>query len=100
MSLEISHDWDLWLRIAHENNIHYINSVLGTLNLHEGSVITEIHKRRKECRKIIKKWVQYVDGIYYRKVMLYYYLMEIFDILPKKIRKSIRSAWYRRDKYK
>jgi len=100
MSLDISHDWDLWLRIAFQHNILYCNSVLGTLRMHEGSVISEVHKRRKECRTIVRKWLSYVDGMWYRKIMLYYYMMEVFDILPRSWQERIRRRWYNQEKYK
>jgi len=97
--LTISHDWDLWLRIAFEVPIHFVNEQLGLLQIHEGSVISETHRRRSESRQIIRKWFDCVDGMYYRKVMVYYYLMEVMDLLPGRVRKIIRSWWYSQDKY-
>ena len=98
--LPINHDWDLWLRIAHDIPIHFVNEQLGQLEIHGGSVIGEVHKRRKDSRKIIRKWMNEVDGMYYRKIMAYYCLMEIFDILPKGIQRQVRKLWYSQSKYK
>lgn len=101
ISLEVSHDWDLWLKIAFENNVHYIPDVLGgTLSIHYGSVISEVHKRRRESRKVIQKWVSYVDGMWYRRLLCYYYLMEIIDILPEFMKKRLRKWWYEQSRFK
>ena len=101
MSLDISHDWDLWLRVAFENDIHFIPDILaGTLLIHWSSVISEVHKRRRESRRVIRKWLPYVDGMYYRKVMLYYYLMEVVDILPTFVQERLRAWWYEQSHYK
>tara|TARA_Y100000310_G_C20440116_1_gene695679 strand:- start:226 stop:882 length:657 start_codon:yes stop_codon:yes gene_type:complete len=98
--LDISHDWDLWLKIAHDSRIGYIDKNLGVLRMHKGSVITEIHKRRRESRIVVKRWFDEVDGMWYRKIMLYYYLMEIIDVLPTWLQKMIRTWWYSQEKYK
>lgn len=97
--LAISHDWDLWLRIAYDIPVHYINEPLGTLEIRDGSVIGEVHRRRSECRQVIRKWMKQVDTIYYKKIMRYYYLMEVFDVLPVKLQGCMRSIWYKQDKY-
>lgn len=99
MSLDVSHDWDLWLKIAYEYPIYYLGEVLGVLTMGDGSVITEVHKRRKESRRVIRRWMQQADGMWYRKVMLYYYLMELFDILPRSWQGRIRARWYNQKKY-
>ena len=97
----ISHDWDLWLRIAFDHQIHFVNEKLGELTIHHGgSVISEAHRRRRESREIIRTWMDYVDGMWYRKIMLYYYLMEVFDILPRPLQQGIRKLWYSQRKYK
>jgi len=101
MSLEVSHDWDLWLRVAFENDLHFIPDILGgTLSIHWDSVISEVHKRRRESRQVIRKWLPYVDGMYYRKVMFYYYLMEVVDLLPALMRNKLRAWWYEQERYK
>jgi len=103
VSLDVSHDWDLWLKIAFENEIYYLDKQLGTLSIDDvnlGSVISDAHRRRRESRKVIKRWISYCDGMYYRKVMLYYYLMEVFDVLPMWMKTRIRSWWYKQEKYK
>lgn len=101
MSFDISHDWDLWLRVAFENDLHFIPDILaGTLVIHHGSVISEVHKRRRESRRVIRKWLPYVDGLYYRKVMLYYYLMEVIDLFPTFIQERLRGWWYEQERYK
>lgn len=98
--LTINHDWDLWLRIAYELPIHFINELLGQIEIHKGSVITEVHKRRVSSRRIVRKWIEKMEGMYYRKVMAYYYLMEVFDILPERLQRKIRRIWYNQSKYK
>jgi len=98
--LTINHDWDLWLRIGYAYQIHFINEKLGWLDLHEDSVITKNHRRRVDSRKIVRKWKYYVGSNYYRKVMIYYYLMEVFDILPDWIQNRVRTIWYKQSKYK
>jgi glycosyltransferase involved in cell wall biosynthesis len=98
--LIINHDWDLWLRIAYHEQIHYINEKMGHLALHEGSVIGNTHRRRADSRKIVRKWKDQVHPNYYRKIILYYYLMEVFDKLPEELQDIIRTAWYNQDKYK
>jgi len=101
MSLDISHDWDLWLKVAFEYQLHFIPDILvGTLDIHSGTVISEAHKRRKESRRVVKRWTPYVDGMWYRKIMLYYYVMEIFDILPYSWQQRIRARWYKQERYK
>lgn len=100
-NLNVSHDWDLWLKIAADYEVHYIPDILGGhLNIHHGSVITEVHKRRKESRKVIRKWLPYIEGSMYRKIIAYYYVMEIFDVLPKQVRDFIRNKWYKQERYK
>jgi len=99
-ALVINHDWDLWLRIAYEVPMHFVNEQLGLLEIHEDSVITEAHRRRTDSRKIIRKWADHVDASYYKKIMAYYYLMEVFDVLPRGVQKTIRKWWYNQDKYK
>ena len=96
---KVSHDLDLWLRIAWENNIEFLNEVLGTLDIHDGSVITSNHRRRKETRHIVRKYKNRIPEAYYDKIMTYYYLMEIFDLLPKSLKSLIRRVWYGRKKY-
>jgi len=96
---KISHDLDLWLNISYFNNIEYVNELLGILNLHSGSVITSTHRRRKETRQIIRHRGKIVNKSYYRKILLYYYLIEVFDLMPKFIKTIIRKLWYRRKKY-
>jgi teichuronic acid biosynthesis glycosyltransferase TuaG len=102
-TLTISHDWDLWLKVASENELYYDSLPLGCLTLHEGSVITETYKRRSQCREIIRRWRDRVDTFhcnddvdasYYRKVLAYYYLMEVFDVLPEYIKRKVRDWWY------
>lgn len=99
-NLTINHDWDLWLKIAYDLPVHFINEQLGKLEIHKGSIISQNHKRRVDSRKIIRKWKDKVDLRYYRKIMLYYYLMEVYDILPARIQNIIREAWYNQNKYK
>jgi hypothetical protein len=99
LSLTIAHDWDLWLKIAFENPIVFTDGPLGRLLMHKDSVIWKVHKRRRESRRIIRRWLPYVDGMWYRKVVLYYYLMEIFDILPEEWQCRLRRWWYSREKY-
>ena len=91
---KISHDWDLWLKIAETISIQFLNEKLGVLNLHKGSVITEAHKRRVECRKIIKKWKEKCNKKDYNKIMAYYYFIEIIDIMPNFIQNFIRKIVY------
>jgi len=87
----ISHDWDLWLRIAFQDiRIRRLKGSYGTLSLHSGSVITETHKRREECRKIIRTWKKNCDLLYYYKLLSYYYLIEVYDYLPTFIKDFIR----------
>jgi len=100
ISLDVSHDWDLWLKIAFANQITCLNEVLGVLIRKEGTVIGDSHKRRKESRKVINRWVSYMDGMWYRKIMLYYFVMEIFDILPGSWQRWIRKIWYGQKRYK
>ena len=100
MSLDISHDWDLWLKIAHEHRIGYIDNPLGVLRMRRGSVISEVHKRRRESRVVIRRWFDEVDGMWYRKILLYYYLMEIIDVLPNWLQNMIRTWGYSQEKYK
>lgn len=98
--LTINHDWDLWLKIAYENQIHFVNEPLGELYLHGGSVITEAHRRRSDSRRIVRKWRGKVDEGYYRRILVYYYLMEVFDVLPENIQALVRKWWYNRGKYR
>jgi len=101
MRYKVSHDWDLWLKIAFENQLHYIPDILGgVLNIHENSVISDSYRRRKESIRVIKSWMQYVDGMWYRKIMLYYCLMIVFDCMPGFIKNKIRGVWYGQEKYK
>lgn len=98
---KVSHDWDLWLKIAYSCPVHYINEVMGTLHIHkEGSVINANHQRRKESREIVRSWRTEIDGMYYRKIMVYYYLIEVFDHLPYFMRSWVRRKWYSQEKYK
>ena len=97
---QVSHDWDLWLKIAMNQNIYYLNEVLGVLLRQEGTIIGDVHKRRRECRQIIYKYLDYVDGMWYRKITIYYYLMEIFDVLPLSWQQWIRSKWYEQERFK
>ena len=96
----ISHDWDLWLKIALKNKILFVNEKLGVLQLHKGSVITEVHRRRKESRKIVRSWSKHIGKRQYIKIMMYYYIMELFDIMPNKFQDYIRSVWYKKKRYK
>lgn len=101
ISLDISHDWDLWLKIAFDYQLHYIPDIIaGKLTVHHGSVISKVHNRRRESRDVIRKWVDYVDGDWYKKIMIYYYLMEAFDLLPKWVQMKLRRKWYEQDRYK
>ncbi|MBW8001726.1 MAG: glycosyltransferase family 2 protein [Planctomycetes bacterium] len=98
---KISHDWDLWLKVASKYQFHYIPDNLGgTLSIHYGSVIGDVHKRREESRKIVRKWKSEVSRRWYYKIMLYYYLMEVFDVLPKFLQGWVRSWWYEQERYK
>ncbi len=97
----VSHDWDLWLKIASKYQFHYIPDILGgTLSVHRGSVISEAHKRRVESRTIVRKWKDSVNKRWYYKIMLYYYLMEVFDVLPGFAKKGLRAWWYEQERYK
>lgn len=100
VGLKVSHDWDLWLKIARKVKIHYVNEPLGYLNFHEDSVITSVHRRRKESRAVVRKWMNEMEGDYYRRIMAYYYLMELFDVLPKGVRNQIRQWWYKQRRFK
>lgn len=97
---KVSHDLELWLEIARFDNIEFLNEILGSLNLHDKSVITANHKRRKETRQIIRFYNNFIPGLYYKKIMIYYYLMEIFDLLPEYFKTSIRKFWYCQKKYR
>jgi len=99
ISLDVSHDWDLWLKVAHEYEVHFIDAPLCTLYLLEGSVISQIHRRRVESRQVVQKWMPHVDGMWYRKVLLYYYLMEVFDILPRSWQQWLRDRWYNQARF-
>lgn len=98
----ISHDWDLWLKIAfHEYvPIDYLGMTLGVLRMQDRSVITKVHRRRRECRQIVRSWKDKIDEDWYRKVLAYYYLMEGFDLMPKFMQEKIRKLWYRQRRYK
>jgi len=99
--LLINHDWDLWLKIAAKFPIKYVNEVLGCLSVPYGeSVIKDRHRRRAECRTVVRRWKPHVDSIWYRRILLYYYLMEVIDVLPQWLQKFIRKWWYSQDKYK
>ena len=78
----------------------FVNEKLGMLQLHEGSIITRVHRRRKESRKIVRSWSKHIDKKQYAKIMMYYYIMELFDIMPGIIQDRIRGAWYKGRKYK
>jgi len=102
---KVSHDWDLWLRMAYANEIDYIGMPMGLLRIHKSdkSVISDTHIRRSESRQVVRKWKDYYRGSeknYYYKILLYYYIMEIFDALPAVLRNRIRSKWYEQEKYK
>ena len=88
---DVAHDWDLWLKIAEYIPINYLPSCYGTLRLHSGSAITEAHKLRSECRDIVRKWKQSFDSFTYYKIMAYYYAVEVYDLLPKRLKRFIRS---------
>jgi len=94
--LKISHDWELWLRISRKYQIHYISKLLGTLCLQENSVITKVHNRRVESRKVVRMNKYYSHPKIYRKALLYYYIIELFDIIPNFLKKFIRDLWYNR----
>jgi len=96
LRFRVSHDWDLWLKMAFENEIYFLSQCYGILRLHSDTVITDIHRRRKESREVVRKWMSYVDGMWYRKIMLYYYLMEMFDLLPESWQDGIRRWWFGR----
>jgi glycosyltransferase involved in cell wall biosynthesis len=100
-SLSINHDWDLWLKIAHEHEVQYVNEVLGCLTIPYGdSVVKNRHMRRTECRTVVRRWKPHVDSVWYRRILLYYYLMEVIDSLPNWAQKTIRKWWYAQDRYK
>ena len=88
---KVSHDWCLWLDISLVGEIYYIHKRLGTLNLHEGSVITDTHQRRSESRQVIRDRKYLIEKSEYRKIMAYYYLAEIYDMLPKMLQRLIRK---------
>ena len=88
---KISHDWDLFLSMSQIGDIHFINIRLGQLTLHEGSVVTDTHQRRKESRQVIRNRKYCIEKWEYRKIMVRYYLVEIYDRLPKKMQGIIRK---------
>jgi len=82
-SLTISHDWNLWLQIAHRRPIGYIPLVLGSLWMHPGGVTANIRRRRKESREVVRRWKGRAPRIIYTKSLLRYYLIEVLDFIKK-----------------
>jgi len=83
ISMKISHDWDMWLRIANKYYIGYIPQALGTLRLHSGSTSAQTRLRRKESREVIRRWKGLVPAGLYYSVLASYYLIEIKDLFKK-----------------
>jgi len=81
--LTISHDWDLWLELAKDWDVLYIPHVLGTLSMHEGSVITETRRRRAESREVVRRHSPSCKSRRVRwKARAYYRFVGWYDILP------------------
>lgn len=87
----VSHDWELWLRIAYKYKIDYIPMALGFLRMGHGGVTSQTRLRRKESRKVVRLWKGSVPWAYYTKCLGYYYLVEMWDLLPKIIKQLIRK---------
>ena len=78
-TLKISHDWEMWLRIARRHKIGYIPQALGTLRLYSGSTSAQTGLRREESREVVRRWRGLVPrGLYY-KTLMSYYLVEVRD---------------------
>ena len=90
-SLKISHDWDLWLKLARKYTIGYIPLALGRLRVHRGSETTHNRLLRKESRTVVRRQKGLVSwGLYY-KVLISYYLRSVYDLLPVKVKAWIRK---------
>ena len=99
-SYKVSHDWELWLRIARRLPIYGIPDILGELRIQEGSAISSVHTRRVESRRILRDWKGQVPMSRYSSILAYYYLMEVLDVIPRKISAVIRRAWYMQSRFK
>jgi glycosyltransferase involved in cell wall biosynthesis len=83
-SLKISHDWEMFLRIARKHKIGYIPQALGTLRLYVGSMASQTKLRRKESREVVRRWKGLVPRGLYHITLLQYYLVEIKDLLERR----------------
>lgn len=98
---DVSHDWDLWLRIAYRTPVHALPVSLGTLRVHDsGSVINETHRRRSESRRVVRAWKNYCEPKFFRKILTYYYIIEVMDMMPAWGYRWLRKKWYSQSRYK
>lgn len=78
--LKVSHDWDLWLDLARKFYVCYVPQALGTLTLRPGSVISNVRRRRRESREVVRRWRRYSKRPFGIAATLRYNLVEVWDL--------------------
>lgn len=74
-------DWDMWLRIADEYNIGFVNKELAFYRMHDSNISAKLEMMMEERLKIIEKWQRKYPELY-KKALLYWQKFAIKTFIP------------------
>ena len=96
-ALEVSEDYDLWLRIAKEYKLSYVPKVLASYRLHEANVSQNVAKMTKAHEGILRKYVVQAGfkPVLAGQILSYFYFKAGYNLFSANKTKESREYFFK-----